>query len=243
MVVIDGYHKPNLDLIRDMAVNQGFSPVICYTGMERAGKSTCLSHDALYIDPTIQGDLERVAFTIPQFQKAIEKARSLGPGKVVILDEAINIFSAGESRGKIARQLERILMMNGKYNIIYMLAVPSIFDLSPYIRLHRVDFLVHIKIKDIWDHGKKQFQLKRGGYVTYSFEQKLKLLMFAKYKYDMRGAYINYYGRFDKHPTPTEVYGIDYETKKDQAIAEAFTEKRGRNSTGRPPKKPKPITI
>lgn len=237
MVVIDGYHKPNLDLFRRMAAEQGFSPVICYSGVERGGKSTCMAHDALYIDPSIQGDIDRVAFSIPQLEKAIEKAKSLGRGKVVILDEAINIFSAGDSRSKVAVKLEKILMMNGKYNIIYMLAVPSIFDLSPYIRIHRVDALIHIKVQDKWDSTKKEFKLERGGFVTYGYEQKLRLLMYAKYKYDMRGAWTNYYGRFDKHPTPSEVYGDGYENKKDEAIKEVYADKpKVKKRMGRPPK-------
>jgi len=219
---IDGFHKPNLALISKMAKKDGFSPLVIYDGQERGGKSTTMSHDALFMDEAVYMNIKRVAFNIKQVEEAIDDARKAGPGSVVVIDEAANVLLSKEGRNKFVAQLEKILMMNGKYNIIYLLAIPSVFDLTPYIRIHRADCLVHVVVRDKWNPKTNEFDIIRGRYNVYSHHQLVRLLMKAAYKYDMGGARLTYFAYFDKHPTPAEVYGMAYETKKDEAIKEVY---------------------
>lgn len=222
---INGFHIPNLELIRRMAKEDGFSPLVIYDGQERGGKSTTMSHDALFIDPTIYKNIKRVAFNIKQVEEAIEDAKKSGPGSVVVIDEAANVLLSKDGRSKFVVQLEKLLMMNGKYNIIYLLAIPSLFDLTPYIRIHRADCLIHVVVRDEWDDDKQRFEIVRGRFNAYSHSQMVRMQMKAEHKYDMSGAKYNYFGFWNKTPLPTDIYGEVYETKKDAAIKEVCAEK------------------
>lgn len=211
----------DLQVVKDSANKYNMSPCIAIVGIERGGKSTLASHIALEIDPTIKGDVDRVAFNIRQFKESCEKARELGKGKVVVLDEAGNIFSADDSKKKTAIQLKKIVQMNGKYNIVYILVLPSIFDLTNYMRIHRINWFLKVKIK-VYEGADHRYILEKGRYDAYSYDQKIRLLMMARYKYDYSQAKPLYYGNFTKTPSPTEIYGEAYETKKDAAIQELY---------------------
>lgn len=211
-------------LVKEGASNQDMSFVIGVDGRERIGKSVLASQLACAIDPSIIGDLDRVAFTVKQFKEASDKARSLGKGKVVVLDEAGNIFGADDSQKRVAKQIKKIIMMNGKYNIVYILCVPSIFDLSPYIRIHRLDWFLRVK-RSVVHNVDGSMKFERGYWEGYSYDQKIKLLFMARHKYDYSASNPMFRGRFFAKVKTEDVYGKGYEHKKDEAIRSVYDDK------------------
>jgi len=214
--------RQQLTITKDGACNNDMSFVLGFDGPERYGKSTLCAQAALELDPSIRFDLDRVAFTIPQFMEACEKARKLGKGKVVVLDEAGNIFDTDQSRTYYARKIKKILMMTGKYNIIYLMCVPSIFDLTPYVRIHRLNWFVRLKIQTYQNKKSQEWKFRKGLYEVYNRTRKNKLLELSKYKYDYSQVKPLFYGDFYNAATPEDIYGKGYQEKKDKAIQELY---------------------
>lgn len=219
-VHIDNYDVKHLNSYKFNTEYRNHSPVIIYDGEERGGKSTKAAQDAFFMDPTIKGDIDRVAFTAEQMRTAIEKARSLpGKGHVVVLDEAINILNAKNSRTSMVIQIEQLLQMCGKYNIIFLMCVPKIFSLTPYIR-YRCNGLYHMKPRIKYNEDKKVFERIIGRYYAYS-QKKIRWMLESNYP-NYNSVYPVFRGYGKEHPSPEDIYGKQYEIKKDAAIAEVY---------------------
>lgn len=218
-----------LMLLKMATVKYDMSFVVCIQGRERSGKSTISSQMAYILDDTVLGDITRCAFTVNQFKEATNKARSMGKGHVVMLDEGGNIFNADDSAQRTAKQIKKIIMMNGKYNIIYLICVPSVFDLTPYMRIHRIDWLMSV-YKEVRKDDNDEWEFKKGAYACYSYDQKLRMLMLAKHKYDYSASKPAFRGRFLNTIKPTDIWGEAYETKKDKAIEEVFNDEKHKDT-------------
>lgn len=214
-----------LQLLKMATVKHDMSFVICVMGRERAGKSTIASQMAYILDESVKGDLVRCAFNIKQFREATMRAKELGKGRVVMLDEGGNIFSADDTQQKSAKQIKKIIMMNGKFNIIYILCVPSIFDLTPYMRIHRIDWVMKVH-KEVRRNDEEEWEFNKGAYACYSYDQKIKMLMLARYKYDYSAGSPSFKGRFLNTIKTCDIWGAGYEDKKDKAIEDVFDDKK-----------------
>jgi hypothetical protein len=211
--------KEQLELYRHIVRNRNFTIMICIEGKPRRGKSTLAIQIGKFLDSTIAEDIDRICFTTDEFRKAVDKYKTGDKGKVIILDEAINMFASGESNSVIGRKLNKLLMMCGMYNQIYILCLPSIYDLNPYIRRQQIDVLISMELSPEYDKvTKKVKELNRGYWDFYGTTAKDNMLTYAKVKYDHTSRRPDFYGRNFGKITMESVYGKAYEEKKMKAI-------------------------
>ena len=221
---IENWLHEDLELVKESA-QKGMSPVFCIDGYEQTCKSTLAAQLAYFLDPSIKNDLVRVTFNREQCEEGIKRARDLGgDGRVVVLDEAGNIFDADSQSSKNAKWIKKVFQQCGKYHIIFIMCSPSIFDLSTYARIHRINFLLRTYTKIIKSDtmtGIKK-HLHKGYYMMYPMSKKISLIMKARYKYDYGCEYPEYVGHFLEDPGKSEIYGHGYEAKKDRAFDALF---------------------
>jgi hypothetical protein len=186
--------KNELNTFKKM-ITENHTITVCVDGEVRSGKSTLAIQIGLYLDPSLADDLDRVCFTTDEFEKAVLKY-SKEKGKVIILDEAINMFASGESITKVGKKLNKLLMMCGLFNQIYILCLPSIFDLNPYVRRQHTSVLIRMWMKPIFKEvGNEVITMERGHWYFYGKSAKNNMLTWAARKYDYAHGHYDFEGR------------------------------------------------
>ena len=171
-------------------------------GKERGGKSVFAQQMAYYVDKTF--NIDRVTFTAREFKKAVLKAE---PGQAVIYDEAFTGLSSKDTMNRTNKLLVQMLAEVGQKNLFIFVVMPTFFDLTKYVALHRSRALIHIYTGD---------NFERGYFAFYNEDLKKKLYIDGKDYYDYKGKPYNFVGRFVNH------YVIDekvYRQKKRQSLA------------------------
>lgn len=169
---IDNTLRPNLDRMRS-AIRKDDDVVMIVDGRERCGKSVFAMQLGYYLS---NGNLrlENITMTPEDFMKSVKQASKYD---VLIFDEAYLGLSSRDAMSSYNKMILKTLVTVGQKNLILILVLPSVFDLSKYAVLHRADCLLHcyknkdgqrghfsfynnLQLKNLYMAGKKFYSYK-----------------------------------------------------------------------------------
>lgn len=147
-IYLDGYIKDKLDKVFYIQ-KRGWDAMIIIDGKERSGKSMLGMACGWY--------LSRGTLTMNNFARGIEdtkkKIKELPNKSVLLVDESSLVFNTKESRSKASIELQKILDVVGQKNMIFILILPSVFDLAKSLATRRSLFLLHVFAGENWERG------------------------------------------------------------------------------------------
>jgi hypothetical protein len=185
-IYIDGYLKKRLDFIRKI-IKKNWDCVILIDGEERSGKSILGMTIGYYLSDT---NLNENNFA-SGIQDCAKKIKELPDKSILIVDEGSLVFSSKDAMSKAQKQLIKILDVVGQKNMIFIICLPSFFDLNKQIAIRRSKVLLHVykNAKD-WERGKFAF---------WNSQKKSKLYLLGKKNYgEYKYPPPDFYGRFLK---------------------------------------------
>ena len=197
---LDGYLKQNLDDAFEM-VRTDNDFVCIVDGRERSGKSSIALQMAFYLDKSFS--LDRVCFSAKEFEKAVLNASQYS---AVVYDESFTGMASSSVLSLVNRSLIKLMAEIGQKNLFIFVVMPSFFDLSKYIALHRSQCLIHV-------YTGKNF--KRGFFTFYNEDKKKFLYIAGKKFYNYNVPKANFYGCFTKFIPFEEA---DYRKKKHNSL-------------------------
>lgn len=146
---LDNYLISNLDKVKNIVYNKDFDAVIIIDGIERAGKSVLAMMCAWY--------LSDCNLSINNFARglsdAAKKVQQLPDKSVLILDEGSLVFNSKNSLNKEVKILHQLMDVCGQKNLIFIICLPSFFDLSLQIATRRSKFLIRVSVDENYNRG------------------------------------------------------------------------------------------
>lgn len=168
---LDDILKERLDTLKDIVYNKNWDGVFIIDGLERVGKST-LGISCAYF-------LSNGSFTVENIcadgDDAIKKIESFPDKSVLLIDEGSLMFNSKDFMRKEQKKLIKILNVVGQKNMIFIIILPSFFDLNKSIAIRRSKFLLHCYT----DKG-----LLRGRFAYFGEDAKKVLYGVGKKNYD-----------------------------------------------------------
>jgi hypothetical protein len=187
-IYLDGYLKEKLDNVLEIQ-RKGWDAVMLIDGRERSGKSTLAMTCANYVS--------KEKFTMNNFAKGIEdakqKLKSLPDHSWLFIDEGSLVFNSKESRNKENVELQNIMDVVGQKNMIFIVVLPSVFDLTRPLACRRSLFLLHVFVDEKWT---------RGRFAYYGEEKKEMLYVEGKKNYNKYTIDPEWSGSFTKFEPP-----------------------------------------
>lgn len=195
-----------LDNIKKI-VKRKWDAVFIIDGHERIGKSTLGMTAAWYLS---NGEL-----TIDNFaagmQDATDKIERLPDHSILFVDEGSLVFNSKDSMTREAKKLQKILDVVGQKNMIFIIVLPSFFDLNKNIATRRSRFLLHVYTGS---------DMIRGKFCYFSTSKKRKLYELGKKNY---GSYTkpkaSWTGAFDDFKVP---FHDEYIELKKKSLSESL---------------------
>lgn len=182
-----------------MMLKKNWDCVILVDGRERSGKSTLGLTIAKLLDPNLN-----VKNLARGTMDCIKKIEALPDKSVMVIDEGSLALSSGDAQRSENRRLLKILDVVGQKNMVFIIVLPSIFDLQKQIAVRRARFLLHVYTSA---------DLRRGRYGYYSEKQLPKLYFEGKKKNNTYTQEATWYGRFDDYnPLGEDYFGVKKET-------------------------------
>jgi len=188
--VLYGENPSKIKLIKKIGIKQTYdlkvypnhnfflsNGILCHN----SGKSLLAQQCAKFVDPTFT--LDRVCMTGKEFLLTIDKAEK---GQAVILDEAYKDLDSAQSQRKMQGVLKHAMAEMGQKNLFVFIVLPSFFELTKYVSIHRSIALLHVYT------GKS---LTRGFFTFYGKKKKQRMYMRGK-KYLAYCEKADFWGRF-----------------------------------------------
>jgi len=210
---MDEFLKRRLDTLKHIVYKNNWDGVILLDGLERVGKSTLGIQIGYYL---ADGN-----FTVNNIcvdnNDAVRKIESFPDKSVLLVDEGSLVFNSKDIMKKEQKRLMKILNVVGQKNMIFIIVLPSFFDLNKQIAIRRSKFLLHCYTNNT---------LQRGRFAYFGEDAKKKLYSVGKknfdsYQYPKRGR--NELGRFPSFNPLGEEY---IETKKKSLFSALHEEER-----------------
>ena len=211
---LDDILRSKLDNLKDIVYKKNWDGVFIVDGLERVGKSTLGISCAYYL---ADGN-----FTVDNIcasgDEAIQKIESFPDKSVLLIDEGSLIFNSKDAMKTEQKKIMKILNVVGQKNMIFIIILPSFFDLNKSIAIRRSKFLLHCYTDK---------QLLRGRFAYFGEDAKKILYSVGKknydsYEYPKRNQ--NELGRY----TDFNPLGQEYiETKKKSLYSALHDEKVG----------------
>jgi len=207
---LDEFLKRRLDTLKQIVYKKNWDGVILIDGLERVGKST--------LGITIGYYLADGNFTVDNIcadnEDAVKKIESFPDKSVLLVDEGSLVFNSRDAMKKEQKKLMKILNVVGQKNMIFIIVLPSFFDLNKQIAIRRSKFLLHCYTDN---------SLSRGRFTYFGEDAKKKLYSVGKknfdsYQYPKRS--INEIGRF----TDFNPFGEEYLATKRKSLFSALHE-------------------
>lgn len=204
---IDNFLIQKLDNVKSI-IKRNWDCVILIDGMERSGKSTLGLTCAWYIS---EGELtlDNVA---SDSDDAIRKLERLPDRSVIMIDEGSLIFSSKESMSAEQKKLIKIMNVIGQKNMVFIIVLPSFFDLNKFIAVNRSRFLLHVYTNRHLDRGRFCFFSEHKKKILYEYGKK----HFNSYKFP-KASFVGSFGNF--FPFDNEQ---DYKDIKKKSLFDAF---------------------
>lgn len=155
-----------------MAHYEDADAVLVIDGKEGTGKSVLALQIAKLMD--IDGEIDvktQLHFNSESVLKTIRND-ALRKGKVVIYDESAEALDVSLSGTKKQKKIKQMFMEVRQQNLIFILVIPSFYDMQKYFAIHRTRALLHVfwkkKTKKPKSDADRMFQ--RGFYYFYNEE-------------------------------------------------------------------------
>lgn len=198
--------KEKLDNIKKI-VKKKWDAVFIIDGHERIGKSTLGMTAAWY--------LSDAKLTIDNFaagmSDAAEKIEKLPEKSILFVDEGSLVFNSKDSMTREAKKLQKVLDVVGQKNMIFIIVLPSFFDLNKNIATRRSKFLLHVYTAS---------DMRRGRFTYFGPNKKRLLYALGKKNY---GSYSkprsDWLGDFDDFKLP---FDDEYKELKKKSLAESL---------------------
>lgn len=198
--------REKLDNVKKI-VKRKWDAVFLIDGNERIGKSTLGMQVAWYLSDT--------TLTIDNFavgmSDAAEKIEKLPDHSILFVDEGSLVFNSKDSMTREAKKLQKVLDVVGQKNMIFIIILPSFFDLNKNIATRRSKFLLHVYTDST---------LARGRFCYFSPNKKRLLYALGKKNY---GSYskpkADWLGDFNDFQLP---FDEEYKELKKKSLAEAL---------------------
>tara|TARA_Y100000310_G_C20701481_1_gene830378 strand:- start:1422 stop:2375 length:954 start_codon:yes stop_codon:yes gene_type:complete len=198
--------REKLDNIKKI-VKRKWDAVFLIDGHERIGKSTLGMTAAWY--------LSDAKLTIDNFASgmtdAAEKAEKLPDKSILFVDEGSLVFNSKDSMTREAKKLQKVLDVIGQKNMIFIIVLPSFFDLNKNIATRRSKFLLHVYTAS---------DMKRGRFTYFGPNKKRHLYALGKKNF---GSYTkpksDWLGNFDDFHLP---FDEEYIKLKKKSLHEAL---------------------
>ncbi len=198
---LDGFLKQKLDTLKQIVFKKNWDGVILIDGLERVGKSTLGITIAYYLS---EGEFF-VKNICTDSNDAVKKIESFPDKSILLIDEGSLVFNSRDAMRKEQKKLIKILNVVGQKNMIFIIVLPSIFDLNKTIAMRRSKFLLHCYTDTKLNRGRFAYFGEDAKKILYSHGKK----NYDSYQYPKRS--VNELGRF----TNFNPLGIEYiETKK-----------------------------
>lgn len=198
---LDEFLKQKLDTLKHIVYKKNWDGVILIDGHERVGKSTLGICIGYYLS---EGNFS-VENICADNEDAVKKIETFPDKSVLLVDEGSLVFNSRDAMKKEQKKLMKILNVVGQKNMIFIIILPSFFDLNKQIAIRRSKFLLHCYTDNT---------LARGRFAYFGEDAKKKLYTIGKKNfdsYDYPKRSINELGRF----TDFNPLGDEYlETKK-----------------------------
>lgn len=198
--------REKLDNIKKI-VKRKWDAVFIIDGNERIGKSTLGMTAAWYLS---DGKLTLNNFATGM-SDAAQKIEDLPDNSILFVDEASLVFNSKDAITREGKKLAKILDVVGQKNMIFILVLPSFFDLNKSIATRRSKFLLHVYTAN---------DMKRGRFTYFSPNKKRQLYTFGKKNF---GSYAkpksDWIGDFDDFHLP---FDEEYKELKKRSLAEAL---------------------
>lgn len=204
---IDNFLIQKLDNVKKI-IKRNWDCVILIDGMERSGKSTLGLTCAWYIS---EGELT-LNNVASDSDDAIRKLEGLPDRSVIMIDEGSLIFSSRESMSAEQKKLIKIMNVIGQKNMVFIIVLPSFFDLNKFIAVNRSRFLLHVYTNRHLDRGRFCFFSEHKKKVLYEYGKK----HFNSYKFP-KASFVGSFGQF--FPFDNEQ---DYKDIKKKSLFDAF---------------------
>lgn len=178
---IDGILRRNLDAMYD-DIRKDDDVVMIIDGKERAGKSVLAIQIAWY--------LSRGKLSIPDIclepESFQERVRIAKPYEVIIFDECYLGMAATDWQNQYNKLIKKMLITVGQKNLVLIMVLPSVFEISRYVAMHRSDALIHVY----------KYKGKRGYFNFYNNRNLQKLYIYGKKTYSYWKPKPNFHGKF-----------------------------------------------
>ena len=149
-----------------MALEHDADAAIVIDGAEGAGKSVLALQVGTFLDKDnmINPDTQ-IHFSS---KSVLQAAKTLPPGKVIIYDESGEALDVSLAGSKKQRDMKQMFKEVRQQNLIFILVLPSFYDLQRYFAIHRTRALLHV----YWVANKSDVEsekyFKRGKYRYYN---------------------------------------------------------------------------
>lgn len=202
---VDNNLRRNMDDMKE-DIKKDDDVVISIDGKERIGKSVHAMLMGWYLsNGTLR--LDQICLTPTEFVNAIKESK---PNDVIIFDECFLGLASEDWQNSFNKLIKKMLVTVGQKNLALIMVLPSIFDLSKYVAIHRSDCLIHcFKHKG-----------KRGHFAFYNQRNLQKLYIHGKKFYSYYKPKPNFVGRFTNfYPVNEE----EYRLKKAESLNELLS--------------------
>lgn len=198
--------RQKLDNIKKI-IKKKWDAVFLIDGNERGGKSTLGMTAAWYLSDT--------KITIDNFaagmQDAAEKIEKLPDKSILFVDEGSLVFNSKDSMTRESKKLQKVLDVVGQKNMVFIIVLPSFFDLNKNIATRRSRFLLHVYTGN---------DMIRGRFSYFSPNKKRHLYTLGKKNF---GSYAkpksDWLGKYDEFELP---FNEEYLKLKRKSLAEAL---------------------
>lgn len=137
-------------------LKRDYDHFLVISGYEGEGKSTLGIQLGSYIDPEFSQD--KICYTATQFLNALVKVPK---GSCILIDEGgQNLFSR-EAMTLTNRMLIKSFMVMRQRNLCVIICIPNFHLLDSYIRLHRVNTLIHLRRRGFYRAITGNFAIKK----------------------------------------------------------------------------------
>ena len=168
---LDSFLKQKLDNLKRIVFQKNWDGLIIIDGLERIGKSTLGLTCAWYLS-----DGNFTVFNIGKdTADIVNKIEIINDKSIILVDESSLVFNSKDAMRKEQKKLIKILNVCGQKNLIFILILPSIFDLNKSIAIRRSKFLLHCYADN---------ELRRGRFAYFGEDAKKVLYAHGKKNYD-----------------------------------------------------------
>jgi len=168
---LDDFLRQKLDNLKDIVYKKNWDGVFIIDGIERVGKSTLGITCAYYLS---DGNFS-IDNVCADGDEAVRKIETLPDKSVLLIDEGSLVFNSKDIMKKEQKKLIKILNVVGQKNMIFIIILPSIFDLNKSIAIRRSKFLLHCYTDK---------ELLRGRFAYFGEDAKKVLYAVGKKNYD-----------------------------------------------------------